>query len=245
MNQFSLTHYQEFKDILRGYHVSDEAKSSLKGLKLVLLIAPTSAGRNTIIRKLLKTGDYHYIVSDTTRPPRINDGILEQNGNEYWFRTEEEVLADLRAGQFLEAELLHNQQVSGISIRELKAAKAQQEIAVTDVDLEGVHNVIKVKPDTFAIMVIPPGFQEWQNRIMQRSRMSEAELSRRFETAQRIFADGLNNNYYHFVISENVEQSASIISAIVSGGMNPHQDRGRELLHSLQHQLREKLEPTR
>lgn len=241
MNQFSLTHYREFKDILRSYRVSEEAKNSLEGLKMVLLIAPTSGGRNTIIRKLLKTGDYHYIVSDTTRPPRVNDGVPERSGNEYSFRTEEEVLADLKSGLYLEAELIHDQQVSGISIRELKKAKTQQKTAVTDVELEGVHNIIKVKPDTFAIMVLPPSFEEWQNRITRRSKMSELELSRRYETAQRIFADGLNNAYYHFVISENIEQSASIINAIVKGGMNPHQDRGRELLNNLQHHLREKL----
>jgi guanylate kinase len=241
MNQVNLKYYQEFKDTLRSYHISDESKESLKGLKLVLLIAPTSAGRNTIIRHLVTTGKYHYIVSDTTRQPRINDGVVEQNGKEYWFRTEEEMLADLKAGLFLEAELIHNQQVSGISIRELEKAKNEQKVAVTDVDLQGVHNMIKVKPDTFAIMVIPPSFHEWQDRIVRRSLMSEPELSRRFETAYRIFSDGLQNHFYHFVISENVEQSASIIDSIVAGGMNPHQDRGRELLHNLQHQLDQKL----
>jgi len=241
MNRDNLQYYREFKDTLRSYQVSEATKQSLKDLRLVLLIAPTSAGRNTIIRHLVSSGKYHYIISDTTRPRRSNDGVMEQSGNEYWFRSEEEILADLRAGRFLEAELIHNQQVSGISIRELEKAKNEQKIAVTDVDLLGVHNIIRVKPDTFPIMIIPPSFQEWQNRVMGRSKMSELELSRRFETAYRIFSDGLKNNFYHFVISENVEQSASIIDSIVTGGMNPHQDRGRELLHDLQHQLDQKL----
>lgn len=241
MNQLSLKHYQQFKDILHGYQMSEDAKNTLKDLKLVLLIGPTSSGRNTIIGYLVKTGRYHYIISDTTRPPRVNDGVLERSGNEYWFKTEEEMLTGLKAGQFLEAELLHNQQVSGISIRELRKAKMQQKIAITDADLEGIHNVITAKPDTITIMIIPPSFQEWQNRIMQRGRMSDQELSRRLETAHRIFEDGLQNKYYHFVITENVEQSVSIVDAIVNNGMNPHQDRGRELLSTLQHQLRQKM----
>ena len=96
-----LQHYTEFKEVLETYHVSDSAKSTLEDLKLVLLLGPTSSGRNTIMKHQLKTGNYTYIISDTTRPPRVNDGVLETNGTEYWFRTEEEVLADLKAGQFL------------------------------------------------------------------------------------------------------------------------------------------------
>src|ERR1700712_1679606 len=151
-----LKHYTEFKEVLETYHVSDSAKATLEDLTLVLLLGPTSSGRNTIIEHQLKTGNYNFIVSDTTRPPRTNDGVLETNGNEYWFRSEEEVLADLKAGQFLEAELIHDQQVSGISIRELEKARAQNKIAITDVDLGGMHKIMLAKPDTIAVMVLPP-----------------------------------------------------------------------------------------
>ena len=44
--------------------------------------------------------------SATTREPRENNGILEQNGREYFFRDETEMLADIKAGNFLEAEVI-------------------------------------------------------------------------------------------------------------------------------------------
>ncbi|MBA3757350.1 hypothetical protein H0X09_00565 [Candidatus Saccharibacteria bacterium] len=246
MQTNGLQRYKEFKFALASYRISERAKSEITDLRLVLLIAPTSGGRNTIIRRLLTDGGYHYIVSDTTRKPRINDGILEQNGREYWFRTEEEMLADLQTGEYLEAELIHGQQVSGISIRELKKAKKQNKIGITDIDLDGVHNVIKVKPDTIIIMILPPSFDEWQRRIARRGHMSGQEYIRRLQTADKIFSDGIKNNFYHFLISENVEQSASIINSIVEGGRNPHQDRGRSLLSQLQSHLQEKLlEPSK
>ena len=86
------------------------------------MISVTAGGRNTIIDQLLKSGDFHYIISDTTRHKRANNGVMEQDGREYWFRSEDEILADLKAGNFLEAAIIHNQHVSGISIRELKKA---------------------------------------------------------------------------------------------------------------------------
>lgn len=236
-----LQHYQEFKEVLEKYIISARAQQAIEDLKLVLLLAPSSGGRNTIIRYQLQTGRYYYIISDTTRPPRRNDGVMEQNGNEYWFRSEEQVLGDLRAGEYLEAEIIHGQQVSGISIRELEKAKQEGKVAITDVDIEGVHNVVKAKPDTTVIMLLPPSFDEWQRRLAGRGQMRPDEQKRRLQTAQKIFQDGLAQDYYHFVISENIEQSSGIIDAIVEGKSNPHQGRGRALIEHLQSSLTDKL----
>jgi guanylate kinase len=238
----TLKHYKEFKEALARYHISDRANDALSDLKLVVLVAASASGRNTIIRHLVDQGGYHYIISDTTRAPRINDGVVEQNGEEYWFRTEQEVLLDLKKGEYLEAELIHNQQVSGISIRELEQAKAEGKIAIADTDLQGINTIRKAKPDTVTIMVLPPSFDEWQRRITRRGRMSTQEYVRRLHTAHRIFEDGINKDFYKFVISENVEQSISIINSIVQGSSNPHQDRAEDLIRTLQEQLEQKLE---
>src|SRR5690606_21781404 len=105
--------------------------------QLMILVGPTSTGRNTLINELLKTGHYYFLVSDTTRPPRQNNGVWEQNGREYYFRTEDDMLKDIQAGLFVEAEIIHNQQVSGTSIREIKKARDQGKIALADVEILG------------------------------------------------------------------------------------------------------------
>lgn len=237
----NLEYHSEFQDVLEKYQISDRAKQVLDGLKLVLMVAPTSGGRNTIIKRKLQSGGYYYIVSDTTRPPRMNDGVLEQSGKEYWFRTEDQMLTDLKAGEFLEAELLHNQQVSGISIRELQKAKDARKVAITDVDLDGIHNVLRAKPDTIAIMLLPPSFDEWQRRLAGRGQMRPDEQRRRLETALKVFQDGLVNDCYHFIISEDIEQSAKLIDAIVNDKFNPHQGRGRSVLEHLKVSLEDRL----
>jgi guanylate kinase len=236
-----LKHHQEFEDILNNYQVSERAKRALQDLQLVLLTAATSSGKSTIIRHQVQTGRYYFIVSDTTRPSRKNNGIMEQNGREYWFRTEEEMLTDLKSGEFLEAEILHSQQVSGISIRELEKAQKQGKIAINDVDPKGVHNIVKVKPDTIVIMLLPPSFKEWQRRLASRGHMDLDEQKRRFKTALRVFKEGLEDDNYNFVISENVQQTGAIIDAIVAGGPNPHQNMAKSLIEHLQSSLNDKL----
>jgi guanylate kinase len=210
----SLQHMDEFKQVLANYQLSQESRTILTQTKLVLLLGPTSSGRNTIINELLKSGDYHFIVSDTTRAPRTNQGVIEQDGIDYWFRQEEDVLADLKDGKFLEAEVIHAQQVSGISMRELQKAVEAGKIAINDVDVSGVRNVIDLKPDTVAIMVLPPSFKEWQRRLTGRGEMSPADLRHRMDTAVRVFTES-SQSYYKFVINDTVDHAAQQIRQIV------------------------------
>src|SRR5689334_11187497 len=98
-----LTRRPEFEAALKDYKVSDERRKILAETPFMVLVAPTSTGRNTLINELVKTGHYYFIVSDTTRPPRQNNGVWEQDGREYHFRTEDQMLSEIQAGMFIEA----------------------------------------------------------------------------------------------------------------------------------------------
>jgi guanylate kinase len=238
----SLKHIEEFREALKEYRISDAGLKALEGLKFVAILGPTSTGRNTVIRELLKKGNYHFVISDTTRPPRTNDGKLEQNGVEYFFKTEEEMLDGLKKGEYLEAELIHNQQVSGISLQELQKAKDDNKVAITDMDLGGVNNLMNIKTDAIAIMLLPPSFEEWMRRMSSRGRMGEQELRRRLDTAGKILEDAKNKAFYKLVIADNVEHAAATVDSIVQGDGNRQEGQAREILHDLQYQLQQKLE---
>ncbi len=242
MMDFSLKHYQQFKQILDNYRVSDRAKKALEDLRIVIMVAPTSSGRNTIIRKLLETGDYYFIISDTTRSPQVRDGKMEENGVQYFFRNEEEMLVDLQAGEFLEAALIHQQQDSGVSIRELEKAKTLNKIAITDIEIIGADNVMKVKPDAKAIFTLPPSFEEWQRRITNRGQMSSQEIKNRLISAQEELKAALDHDYYQFVIADDIPRAVSVINSIAHGEKDPHeQQEGYQLAQQLHRQLEEKL----
>lgn len=200
--------------MLQDYSLSDAAKKTLQDLKLVLMVGPTSSGRNTIIRELVKTGGYHFIVSDTTREKRVNDGIPEEDGREYWFRTEDDMLSDIKQGDFLEAAIIHNQQVSGISIRELQKAKNSGKIAIDEVEIAGAHNTYKAKPDTVIIFSVPPSFVKWMHRLHKRGRMPEDEVRRRLETACLEFDAALIQSYYKYVINDDIDETVAAVDSM-------------------------------
>ncbi len=217
MNSLKLR--EQFEQILSNYRISDSGKELLASLKLVLLAGPSAAGRNTIIDQLVKTGRYRLLVSDTTRHPRINDGVREQNGVNYWFRSEEQVLDDLEKGEFLEAEIIHDQQVSGISMRELKQAIAENKIAVVDVEIGGFNNILSSKPDSVGILVLPPSFDEWMSRLHLRANMPEAEILNRLRTGARIFSEAVSQSPAQIVINDQLARAVNEIDALAGGAI--------------------------
>lgn len=231
-----LAHIAEFRAALHNYQPSPQALEIVKKTKLVLLVGPTGAGRNTLIDRLVETGGYYFIVGDTTREIRHKDGQpIERNGREYWFRSEAEVLAGLQKGEYLEAAVIHNQQVSGWGMREVEKAYNDGKIAIKEVTPDGAQAAHGFKPDTHIIFNLPPNFGEWQRRLQRRGQMEREEYKRRMESACREFETALSNDYYQFVINDTLEHAVEQINRLVEL-KNPDpemQRKGRELTESL------------
>lgn len=233
--EIQLKNKQQFISILKDYTISEDHRKALSGLSLVLLVGITGSGKNAIMHLLEESGDYHVVVSDTTRPPRAG----EQNGREYWFRDEEDVLTDLKAGTFVEAALIHDQQISGTNSRELEVALDQHKIALNEVEVSGVETFMNAKSDTIPIFVIPPSIAVWQERLQKRGEMSPADLKNRLISSLTEIKTALEKPYYHFLINDDLEDALHGVRKISHGDLNPtHDAHGRlvaaELLKKLE-----------
>lgn len=243
MNPPKLQNYDEFKTILENYHISDEAQNLLDQLRLVLLISPTSAGRNTIIKELVKSGEYEYIVSDTTRPKRINNGEEEKDGQEYHFKSEEEFITGLRAKEYLEAEIIHEQQVSGISMSELERVCELNKIAIDEMEIRGAARMSKVMPAVHTIFVLPPTYEEWMTRLRKRGHMHQEEMLNRLKSAEKEFIAAIENDYYKFVINADLAVATQKIREIVEENTYSAEDHkaGQDLAWKLLNQVKQEL----
>ncbi|MCA9329600.1 hypothetical protein KDA11_03060 [Candidatus Saccharibacteria bacterium] len=209
---------EDFRRVLNKYQMSKEASKLLSSTPLVVLVSITAAGRNTIINQLIKTKDYHYVVSDTTRYPRKNNGVMEQNGVEYWFRKEEDMLKDLQKGLFLEAAIIHDQQVSGISLRELQVASDLQKIAITEIEIQGSQNILQNNPDSILpLFIIPPSYQAWIRRWETRGEVSLQEKRRRTQSAVSELTIALNTDKYYFIINDNLNKTVQMVNDHIKG----------------------------
>ena len=194
-----LANLQAFKDILKDYKPNQSILTLLQKHSFVLLAAPSAAGRNTVIRHLLQTGKYYFVISDTTRKPRKNNGVLETNGVEYWFKTEDKFLDGLNSGNYVEAALIHNQQVSGINVNELKHAASNHTIPITDVDIQGCDTIMNLSKHVVPVFILPPKFDEWMRRLDSRGEMLQEEKRRRLQSAVEEINFALGRKYFKFL----------------------------------------------
>lgn len=212
-----LQYKEEFKAVLAHYQPSSSAQELFKKLRFVVLSGVAAGGRNTVINYLVDNADYYFIVSDTTRPPKLRDGKMEQDGVQYWFRDEADMLKDIKEGKFLEAELIHNQQISGTSLRELEKAANADKTAIAEVEFGGANNIAAIDPNVFAIGLLPPSYEVWLKRFRNRETITDEEFYNRLQTAEKVLKNILEKPYFHIVINYDVKQCAQDIQNVVAG----------------------------
>lgn len=213
----TLKNRRAFEEVLDGYQVSDDSRKILASAPIVILSGVAGGGRNTVINYLVDHYDYKFIVSDTTRPPKLRNGVMERHGVNYYFRDEDDLLADLRDGKFIEAEIIHNQQVSGMSVREVERIIATGKIPINECEFGGANAVAHAKPDAVIIGLLPPNYQEWMRRLTSREAISPQELRNRLVTARDVLENMLSQSYFRFAINDSVERCAAVIDRAVRG----------------------------
>lgn len=226
-----------FEAVLQNYTISDHGRSILAQTPYVVLSGVAGGGRNTVINYLVSHHGYVFVVSDTTRPPKIRDGKMEQNGVQYNFRSEEALLEDLKNGEFLEAEIIHDQQVSGTSVREIERIAGKNKIPINEMEFGGINAIAAAKPDATIIGLLPPSYDEWMRRLSGREAMSDGELHNRLVTAKKVLENMLQHSYFQFVINTTVEEGAQAINYIVKNGSHPDSEKARQLAKTILDQV--------
>ena len=211
----SLQNKQAFQEALKNYEVSPHGKEVLNKTPFVALSGIAGGGRNTVIRVLVETGKYIFAVSDTTRPPKVRDGRLEVDGVDYYFRDEAAMLQDIQSGEFIEAEIIHNQQVSGTSIREIERTIATGKIPIHDFEYGGIKNVVKAKPDAVIIGLVPPNYDEWIRRLYNREPLHDQEFLNRLVTAEKVLENMLAHPYFKLLVNDSTAECTEQLRRIV------------------------------
>lgn len=188
----------------------------VRGTRIVLLVGISGAGKDSIKHKLLKTGKYHHIVSHTTRKPRENGGIMEQDGVEYHFISPHTAANMLRGLEFIEAKQ-YSGNLYGTSVGELQWAQDTDKIAITDLEVQGVAEYKAISRDVIAVFILPPNFDEWQRRLKSRygkQGADPADMAKRMRTATAELHDALQQSYYHYVINDDIDEAVRVIDKI-------------------------------
>lgn len=213
MDQLELAHR------LETYQPSPETVELIGQTAIVLLVGISGAGKDTIKNGLLATGEYHHIVSHTTRAPRANGGVMEIDGEDYHFISHETALRMLDAGEYVEAKP-YGANIYGTSVSELKKAHDDGKIAITDLEVQGVAEYKAMSKSVIALFILPPNYTEWQRRLHARYGAAGADptdMLKRQRTAISELEAALAQSYYHFIINREVAETVTIANKIAHG----------------------------
>jgi guanylate kinase len=144
--------------------------------KIIILTAPSGAGKTSITRYLLKKfpNDLAFSISAATRPPRG----LEKNAVDYYFISEEEFTNKIQHEEFLEWEMVYEGKYYGTLKSELQRIWNDNKIPLLDIDVKGAIHVQQQYPETtLAIFIEPPSIDELKARLTHRGTENEDSLN--------------------------------------------------------------------
>jgi guanylate kinase len=197
---------------LRGRVTVNDAGSSLRRRGLCLILSsPSGAGKTTLARLLLSSDEtLRHSVSVTTRAPRPR----EKEGVDYYFVSRNQ-FEELRSNNnLLEwAEVFGN--LYGTPAGPVKAALAEGQDIVFDVDWQGAASIAALLPDdTVRVFILPPSAVELSRRIHARASDSAHQIETRLKAAAVEMAHW--TEYDYVLVNRDIDECLAALKAVLA-----------------------------
>jgi guanylate kinase len=180
--------------------------------KLVIISAPSGAGKTTIVKYLLDSGlNLSFSVSATTRPLRGN----EKDGVDYFFLSVAEFKKRIANDEFVEWEEVYKDLFYGTLKNEMERIWAKGSFVLFDVDVKGGINLKKIfGTNSIALFIMPPSVEELENRLIKRATDTPEKIKVRVEKAHDEMK--LANQFDLIIVNHQLDKAKEEAFKIVS-----------------------------
>jgi len=177
--------------------------------RLLILSAPSGAGKTTVARRLLaELPGARVSISTTTRPPRGQ----ENQGREYHFVDERRFRELAAAGDFLEWAEVHSHLYG--TRRSVLQGVPPGAWTIFDVDLNGGEALKKQFRGAVTVLILPPSLEVLEERLRGRRTESEEAIQRRLAASRSEIARGLAL-YDYAIVNHDLDQAVTDVVAVV------------------------------
>jgi guanylate kinase len=168
---------------------------------LFCVAAPSGTGKSSLVKALLELDSRLAVsVSHTTRLPRGQ----EVHGREYWFVQEVEFRQMAAQGDFFEWAEVHGN-LYGTSRSAIEARLAHGDDVVLEIDWQGALQIKKIFPHAVLIFILPPSWQELEQRLTRRGEDQPEVIAKRLSNGRHEVAQA---RHFDFVIINSLFETA-------------------------------------
>jgi guanylate kinase len=182
---------------------------------VLVVTGPSGAGKGTLIRELVeRVPEIEATVSATTRERRHG----EEDRREYYFLADDDFLARVAHGEFLE----HVEYVSGHrygTLRaELERIAANGHVPLLELETEGA---LRVKHEVAGAVTIfiSARVEELERRLRARATESAGEIGERIELARKQLEQAARFDYV--IENDDLERAVGELTTLVRGLLSP------------------------
>ncbi len=175
-----------------------------------VISAPSGAGKTSLIKKLLSSGDWFaFSVSTTTR--RIRAGEIE--GASYHFVDENTFREQIRAGEFVEWALVHGNYY-GTTKKEIDRIRHTGKIPLFDVDVQGARSLKLSLDNAVFVFIVPPDRGALESRLRNRKTDSDQQIRIRLNNAINELKEFILYDY--IVVNDDLDVALDQFRSIVT-----------------------------
>ncbi|MFQ3332748.1 MAG: guanylate kinase [Thalassomonas sp.] len=169
--------------------------------KLIVISAPSGAGKTSIVHHLLKSMDeLSFSVSACSREKRDN----ETHGKDYYFLGVEGFQNKIKEDAFLEWEQVYENQYYGTLKSEIERIWSEGKTVIFDVDVIGGLNIKKQYPkECLSLFIMPPSLEVLAERLLGRRSESDESLHKRLDKAEEEIAQ--NQEFDRLILNDDFE----------------------------------------
>ena len=176
---------------------------------LLVVSGPSGVGKDSVVKKLRENHpEIAKTVSATTRAPRPG----EQEGVDYYYRTEDEFRKLLAEDQIVEHNF-YNGNFYGTLREEVDKRLAAGKVVVLVIDVHGAENIRRMFPGATTVFLLPPSEEELERRLRGRGTETEESIRERLATAQKELAQ--QDKFTLKLVNDEVEHCAAELYDVI------------------------------
>lgn len=203
----------ELAKLIENYQAPRSARELVAKHSPLGIAGPTGSGKDTIAHYLTQSENYSLIVSDTTRDPRKHHDGYEVNGVHYWFIDKETAAEKVKNGKYIEVKWVHGTTLYGTSVGAYRHVVEAGRTPLLVIDVQGMEDLMDEFTEFEPILLLPPSFEIWQQRLDGRGDMDLEQKLRRLNTALVEMAKPFEQPRFHPVINHEVVETAKTIKS--------------------------------